>query len=58
MIFSVLRDGKLKKKTQAATFDYFKENRNYWKLREEVLDRTVRRTRFVRGCGPIAKETT
>jgi hypothetical protein len=32
--------------------DDLKEKRRYWKLKEEALDRTVWRTRFVRGYGP------
>jgi hypothetical protein len=32
--------------------DGLKETRGCWKLQEEALDRTVRRTRFGRGCGP------
>jgi len=34
-----------------------KEKRGYWELKEEVLDRTVRRTRFGRGCGPVVRQT-
>jgi hypothetical protein len=32
-----------------------KEKRGYWKLKEEALDRTVWRTRFGRGYGPVVK---
>jgi hypothetical protein len=35
-----------------------KETRGYWKLKEEALDRTLWRTRFGRGYGPIVKQTT
>jgi hypothetical protein len=35
-----------------------KEMRGYWKLKEEALDRTVWRTRFGRGCGPVVRQTT
>jgi hypothetical protein len=35
-----------------------KETRRYWKLKEEALDRTVRRTRFGRGYGPVLRQTT
>jgi hypothetical protein len=35
-----------------------KENRGYWKLKEEALDRTVWRTRFGRGYGPVVRQTT
>jgi hypothetical protein len=34
------------------------EMRGYCKLKEEALDRTVWRSRFGRGCGPIARKTT
>ena len=33
----------------------FKEIRGYWILREEVLDRTLLRTRFGSGYGPVVK---
>ena len=35
-----------------------KEMRGYWKLKEKVLDRTVWKTCFGRGYGPVARETT
>jgi hypothetical protein len=38
--------------------DDLKENRRYWKLKEEALDRTMRRTRFGRGYGTVVRETT
>jgi hypothetical protein len=38
--------------------DDLKEKRRYCKLKEEALDRTVWRTRFGRGCGPVASQTT
>jgi hypothetical protein len=31
--------------------DDLKENRGYWKLKEEALDRPLWRTGFGRGCG-------
>ena len=34
-----------------------REKRGYWKLRDEALDRTVWRTRFGRGCGPVVRQT-
>ena len=34
-----------------------KETREYWKLKEEALDRTLWRTRFGRGCGPVIRQT-
>jgi hypothetical protein len=38
--------------------DDFKEKRRYWKLKEEALDRTLWRTRFGRGHGPVITQTT
>jgi hypothetical protein len=35
--------------------DDVKEKRAYWKLKEEAVDRTVRRTRFGRGCGLVVR---
>ena len=35
-----------------------KEERGYWKLKEEALDHTVWRTRFGRCCGPVVRQTT
>jgi hypothetical protein len=37
--------------------DDLKENRRYWKLKEEVLNRTLWRTRFGRGYGPVVRQT-
>jgi hypothetical protein len=38
--------------------DDLKEKKIYWKLKEEALDRTVWRTRFGRGYGPVVRQTT
>jgi hypothetical protein len=35
--------------------DDLKEKRRYWKLTEEALDRTLWRTRFGRGYGPVTR---
>jgi hypothetical protein len=35
-----------------------KETRGYWKLTEEALDRTVWRTCFGSGYGPVVRQTT
>jgi hypothetical protein len=35
--------------------DDLKEKRRYWKLKEEALDRTLWRTRFGRGYGPVVR---
>jgi hypothetical protein len=39
--------------------DDLKENIlvRYWKLKEESLDRTLWRTRFGRGYGPVVRQT-
>jgi hypothetical protein len=37
--------------------DDLKERRGYCKLKEEVLDRTLWRTRFGRGYGPVVRQT-
>ena len=37
--------------------DGLKENRGYWKLKVEVPDRNVWKTRFGRGCGPVVRQT-
>jgi hypothetical protein len=38
--------------------DDLKEKREYWKLKEEALDRTLRRIRFGRGYGPVVRQKT
>ena len=38
--------------------DDLKEMRGYWNLKEEALDRTVWRTGFRRGYGPVERQTT
>jgi hypothetical protein len=38
--------------------DDLKEKRGYCKLKEEALDRTLWRTRFGRGYGPVVRRTT
>jgi hypothetical protein len=38
--------------------DDLKVRRGYWKLKEEALDRSLWRTRFGRGYGHIARQTT
>jgi hypothetical protein len=37
--------------------DDLKEKRRYWKLKEKALDRTLWRTRFGRGYGPVVRQT-
>jgi hypothetical protein len=38
--------------------DDFTENKGYWKLKEEALDRTLSRTSCGRGYGPVVGQTT
>ena len=38
--------------------DGLKGKKGYWKLKDEALDRTLWRTGFGRGYGPVLKETT
>jgi hypothetical protein len=38
--------------------DDLKEKKRYWKLKEEALDRTLWRTCFGRGYGPVVRQTT
>ena len=38
--------------------DERKGKRSYWKSKEEALDRTLWRTRFGRGYGPVLRQTT
>jgi hypothetical protein len=37
--------------------DDLTEKRRYWKLKEEAIDRTLLRTRFGRGYGPVVRQT-
>jgi len=37
--------------------DDFKEGRGYSRSKEEALDRTMRRSRFGRGFGPVVRQT-
>ena len=38
--------------------DDLKERKVYSHLKEEALDRTMRRARFGRGFGPVVRQTT
>ena len=37
--------------------DNVAENRRYWNLKEEALDRTLWRTGFGGDCGPVVRQT-
>jgi ribosomal protein L37AE/L43A len=44
-------------KSRKQLLDDRKETRWYWKLKEEALDRNLRRTRFGRGYGSVVRQT-
>jgi hypothetical protein len=48
------RRGRRRKKVQGD----LKKKTGYWKLKEKAPDRTVWRTGFGTGCGPVARQTT
>jgi hypothetical protein len=37
--------------------EYMKEKRRYWEFKEKALDRTLWRTSFGRGYGPVVRQT-
>jgi hypothetical protein len=45
-------------RTRKQLLDDLKEQKRYWKLKEEALDRTLWRTRFGGGYGPVVRQTT
>jgi hypothetical protein len=47
-------DGKMRKRRKQL-LDVLKERREYWKLEEEALDRTVWRTDFGKGYKPVVR---
>jgi len=49
--------GRRERRRKQIVYD-LKAKRSYWKLKEEELDRTVWRTRFGRGYGPVVRQTT
>jgi len=44
-------------KRRKQILDKLKETREYWKLKEEALDRILWRNRFGRGCGSVTRQT-
>jgi len=38
--------------------DDLNEKRGHWKLKEEAVDRTLLRTCFARGYGPVVRQIT
>jgi hypothetical protein len=53
-------EGKLegRKGRRKQLLDDLKEKRRYWNLKEDALDRTLWRTCFGRGYGPVVRQTT
>ena len=47
----------MKRNRNKQLLDDLEESRRCWKLRDEMLDRTVWRTRYGRGCGNIVIQT-
>jgi len=54
-------EGKIKGRTEVRgrrrnhLLEDFKETKKYWGMKEEALDRTLCRTRFGRGYGPVIR---
>ena len=48
------RRGKILKRV----LDNLVETEGYWKLKEEATDRSLWRTPYGRGCGPVLRQTT
>jgi hypothetical protein len=46
------------KKKDISSYWITKETRRYWKLKEEALDHTVRKTHSGKGYRPVVKQTT
>jgi hypothetical protein len=44
-------------RTPMQLMDDLKETRRYWKLKDKAQDRTLWRTQFGRGYGPVARQT-
>jgi hypothetical protein len=49
--------GRRRRRRKQLLYD-LKEKRRYWKLKEETLDRTLWRTRFGKGYGPVVRQAT
>jgi hypothetical protein len=49
---------RIQKRRPKQLLDDLKETREYWKLKQEALDRIVWRTGFGRGCGPVVRQIT
>ena len=58
-----LVDGRIKvtarrERRRKQLLDHIKEKSGYWKIKVKELDRTLWRTRCVRGYGPVVRQTT
>ena len=51
-------DAGRRRRRRQQLLDDLKENRRYWKLKEEALDRSLWRTRFGRSYGTVVRQTT
>ena len=49
------RSDRMKRKCKQV-LDDLKEKRNYWKMKQKALDRTLLRTGFGRGCRPLVRQ--
>ena len=52
------KDGRKDRSERKKLLDDIKEKRGYWKLKEQALNRSLWRTRFGRGYGPVVGQTT
>jgi hypothetical protein len=48
--------GKRRRRRHMQLLDEIKETRAFWNLKEEALDRTLWRSRFGRGYGPVTRQ--
>jgi len=44
------------KRKYKQVLDDLKEKRNYWKMKQKALDRTLLRTGFGRGCSHLVRQ--
>jgi hypothetical protein len=53
-----IRGTRRRRRRRKQLLDALKEARRYWNLKEEAQDRTLWRTQFGRGYGPVTRQTT
>jgi hypothetical protein len=58
IIQGTIRGTRRRGRRRKQLLDDLEEARRYWKLKEEAQDRTLRRTQFGRGCGPVTRQST